>query len=367
MNDHYRATDFDGQPLGTAVPGGLDGGAVRHAFVHSVSLSAFDQLVRSLGGDPQAFVDPAAIIYPAHDNDGGIISYRDFIHVLHVSARQLDCPSFGLQLAKLQSADPVLPVSMGIAMRHSETIGAAYRYCAEHLQSFSPVLQTRIEKMPESSMMMHRFDILLDRVPHQQQAVEHAIALLHHSIHALSGGTVRSRGIWFKHEPIAPSATYRQYFQADVRFGMPMTGVLLTKADLATPLPNRNPHLYEIATRFIESQYPAPRQMLSHQVRSIILRTLGMGDCTHEATARALCLHPRTLQRRLRDEGTGFEKIRDEVRKELALQYFAQPTVPLIRIAGLLGYSEQSVLTRSCYRWFATSPQQLRQKLQESS
>lgn len=362
MNEQTNASAFE-----RATPGAQDAGEVRHALVHSVSLTAFDQLVRNLGGDPRAIVSGSAVLQDPQGADGGFISYRDFIHVLHLSARTLGCPSFGLKLAQLQSEDPVLPVSMGIAMRHSETLGAAYRYCARHLPSFSPVLQTRIEPLKGSAMVLHRFEILLDRVPHQQQAVEHAIALLHHSIRTLSGGAVRSRGIWFKHEPFGPEHDYRQYFRADVRFGMPTNGVLLTRADLDVPLPGSNPHLHAIAARFVESQYPAPRQMMSYRARSAIQRLLGSGECTQDAIAAKLCLHPRTLQRRLKEEGTSFEQIRDDIRKELALQYFAQPSVPLIRIAGLLGYSEQSVLTRSSYRWFASSPQQMRQRLRQSA
>jgi AraC-like DNA-binding protein len=73
--------------------------------------------------------------------------------------------------------------------------------------------------------------------------------------------------------------------------------------------------------------------------------------------------HPRTLQRRLRDEGTSFDLIKDDVRRDAALRYVNDASMPLSRIAALLGYSEPSVLTRSFHRWFASSPRQLRNRL----
>ena len=76
-----------------------------------------------------------------------------------------------------------------------------------------------------------------------------------------------------------------------------------------------------------------------------------------------LGIHPRTLQRRLKEEGESFESIKDAVRREAALKYLRQRSLPLIQVAAALGYSETSVLSRSCYRWFAASPKKLRLEL----
>jgi AraC-like DNA-binding protein len=73
-------------------------------------------------------------------------------------------------------------------------------------------------------------------------------------------------------------------------------------------------------------------------------------------------MHPRTLQRRLHDEGTTFEALRDDVRRDAASRYLSQTTLPLTRVSALLGYSEPSVFTRSCRRWFAGSPRRLREQ-----
>ena len=76
-----------------------------------------------------------------------------------------------------------------------------------------------------------------------------------------------------------------------------------------------------------------------------------------------LGIHPRALQRRLRAEGESFEAIKDGVRREIALRYLKDASIPLIRVAKMLGYSETSALSRSCYRWFSASPRQVRGSL----
>ncbi|NOQ82523.1 MAG: helix-turn-helix domain-containing protein [Myxococcales bacterium] len=79
-----------------------------------------------------------------------------------------------------------------------------------------------------------------------------------------------------------------------------------------------------------------------------------------EDIASAFALHSRTLQRQLKPEGTTFEKLKDEVRAELAASYLANQGLPMSQVAALLDYSEQSALSRSCRRWFGKPPREVR-------
>jgi AraC-like DNA-binding protein len=90
---------------------------------------------------------------------------------------------------------------------------------------------------------------------------------------------------------------------------------------------------------------------------------LGTGTCGHREVAKALYMHPRALQRRLQEEGTTFETIKDDVRRDLAQRYLSQPDAPLTQVTDLLDYSEQSAFGRSCRRWFDTSPRGFRNRL----
>jgi AraC-like DNA-binding protein len=100
-------------------------------------------------------------------------------------------------------------------------------------------------------------------------------------------------------------------------------------------------------------------------VRALIVQFIEAEDCSNERVAAELGLHPRTLHRRLKAEGRSFEGIKDEVRRDVALRYLKETDLPLTLVAQRLGYAEQSVLTRSCARWFATSPSQLRSRTRD--
>jgi AraC-like DNA-binding protein len=98
-------------------------------------------------------------------------------------------------------------------------------------------------------------------------------------------------------------------------------------------------------------------------VAALSRRLLAVGHCTTEAIAEQLAMHPRTLQRRLAEDGIRCQDIIDEVRRKQAVRYLSEPRLYLGQIAGLLGFAEQSSLNRACRRWFGKTPRQYRADL----
>jgi AraC-like DNA-binding protein len=335
------------------------------AMVRTESLRGFKDLVTNLAGDPIALLEGVGIEPALLERGRGEIPYRKQMELFETAAARLACPDFGMRLAAFQATQGATKVlgPLEVAMRNSPTLGAAYRYCADHLHVYSSATQICFEKLPDDPRIFMLFEILLMGGRHQRQAVEQALALTQHGIHAISGGKARAREVWFTHEPAAPLSTYRANFNATVRFGQSMNGLIFDQQDFDLPLPDTDPQLYEMATSFIDHRFPSSAMPLRTRVRINIARLLVEGNCTQEHVAAALGLHPRTLQRRLRDEGESFEAIKDSVRRDVALRYLQQPDVSLVRVTEILGYSETSVLSRSCLRWFCASPRELRNGL----
>lgn len=330
-------------------------------LVRTDALRHFKDLVASLEGDPDALLRKSQIDPAILDNRNGVIPYRKMAQLLERASVELDRPDFGMRLAAVQEGTKVLG-PLDVAMRNSPTLGGAFRYCADHVHAYSTATQICFENADDHRVFM-RFEILLSRLSQQRQVVEHALALVQHATLAISRGQARAREVWFTHEPLAPMSTYRTHFNASLRFGQSMNGLFFSEEDFDRSVPDTDPQLYEIATSFIDHRFPSSAVTLSTRVHSIIARLLVEGNCTHERVTAALGLHPRTLQRRLREEGESFESIRDNVRRDVALRYLQQPNIPLVRVTEILGYSETSVLSRSCHRWFSASPRQLRNEL----
>jgi AraC-like DNA-binding protein len=98
----------------------------------------------------------------------------------------------------------------------------------------------------------------------------------------------------------------------------------------------------------------------------VIMQYVGTARCRNERIAAELNLHPKTLQRALKAKGTSFQKIKDEVRRDLMLYYLTETNLDFARLSERLGFTEQSVMTRFCNRWFRMPPTRLRSARQKS-
>jgi AraC-like DNA-binding protein len=176
----------------------------------------------------------------------------------------------------------------------------------------------------------------------------------------ITGGRARVRRVHFRHQPLSPPKTYRRHFGCEVRFGQSEDGVLFSAEAMAAPVLAPDAREFERVDAFIDRAFAHQRPPLHAQVRGLVMQFLATERCGNAAVAAELNLHPRTLHRRLAAEGTSFQKIKDEVRRDVMLYYLQQTRLDLMRVSERLGFAEQSVMTRSCRRWFSASPTRVR-------
>jgi AraC-like DNA-binding protein len=80
------------------------------------------------------------------------------------------------------------------------------------------------------------------------------------------------------------------------------------------------------------------------------------GEPALGAVAAKLHMSPRSLQRRLRDEGTSFARVLSGLRHDLALRHLRNPQITIGDVAFLLGFSEVSAFHRAFKRWTGRTP-----------
>ncbi len=80
------------------------------------------------------------------------------------------------------------------------------------------------------------------------------------------------------------------------------------------------------------------------------------------AIARRLFLSPRTLHRRLEDEGTSFRAIKDGLRRELAIEWLTKTQRPLGRIGSDLGFADAAAFYRAFSAWTGSGPREYRRR-----
>lgn len=100
----------------------------------------------------------------------------------------------------------------------------------------------------------------------------------------------------------------------------------------------------------------APGESTGARVRALLLSTLKDGPLSAEAVAGKLGVTRRTLTRRLREEGTSFTELLEDVRRQAAIHYLTASDHGADDIAFLLGFSEASAFVRAFKRWQGVAP-----------
>jgi AraC-like DNA-binding protein len=110
------------------------------------------------------------------------------------------------------------------------------------------------------------------------------------------------------------------------------------------------------ARRMAETMIAEAPRSLEQEVEEAILLQLPEGGANLAVTARALGLHPRTLQRRLEAAGHPFAAMLDAVRRRQASRHLANPRLSLTEVAELTGYASLSAFTRWHAQVFGVPP-----------
>jgi len=161
-------------------------------------------------------------------------------------------------------------------------------------------------------------------------------------------------------EPDCKGRYYAMY-RCPVNFSASENNLILPMEAMDTPLSNANRKLAHMHDRVLQ-QYLEQQQRgaLVTQVRESIINHLPSGEVNKDQIAKALLMSNRTLQRRLQDESTSFADILNETRRELAINYIQDNSLPLIEVSYLLGFSDSAAFSRAFKRWTGRTPSEAR-------
>ncbi|HEV2373072.1 MAG TPA: AraC family transcriptional regulator ligand-binding domain-containing protein [Streptosporangiaceae bacterium] len=162
-------------------------------------------------------------------------------------------------------------------------------------------------------------------------------------------------------QPPEDKDAYRRYLGIEILPGQVCT-VGFSTHDAARPFLTANEAMWERFEPSLRRRRSdlAEGTSLTQRVRSALLELLPAGTASMQAVARDLTVSTRTLQRRLRSEGTTFQVVLAGVREELARHYLADGSMGMETIAFLLGYQDQSSFCRAFASWTGYTPNQVR-------
>jgi len=323
--------------------------------------SGLPSLIKGNGGNERAILSRFKVPLDIEQRPESFIPFRTVVALLEFCSETLKCPDFGLRLSAQQGLPIFGPLS--VLARNAETVESALRTISWYLHVQFPAVSIQIK--PHESGHYLRLQITINEPSPimQRQVMELAMGNGHIIMRMLAGNKASPLRVFFPHPRLAPTTVYKRFFNCDVVFNQSFCAVDLPMNIMQTPIASADPQTAHMATEYLMACYGDASLDLPTQVSQLIQQLLPSGHANIKVISEQLCLHPRTLQRRLADNKLVFEQLIDDTRMSLAQRYLSELKLPLSQVAGLLGYADQSTLNRACRRWFDTSPLKFRKKI----
>lgn len=313
------------------------------------AFSRLPSMVRERGGDPAAVLREVGIEATDLDHPDKRIPYAVHGRLLHVAAQHTSCPHFGLVFGQAWHLADLGVV--GEIARNGATVGDALRALVVH------------QRLNSGGGLAYLIDY--------ERTADFGYAIYHHGVvgsdqiygailaagcnylSELAGGGCPVETVLFPFARPAHADAFRRVFRCSVSFDNDRAALRFRSDWLARPVAGAS----AARRRALEDEVlkSGPGDFIERVVRS--LRTLLIaGRHSGDDVAQMLALHRRTLNRRLKAQGTSFQQLLDSVRFEVACELLANGTLPMDEIAMSLGYSGLAAFQRTFRRWSGETP-----------
>lgn len=323
---------------------------------------AFVEAAVAAGASRQAVLESAALSQAELEEPGGRVSLQSLIRTAAAVLMHTDDDALGFACGQrmpltahghlgyaLMCADtPRQAIHILEKYWHLRGRGALFAVHEEAQRVFLELLPevdspARVQQMLFSSMLTSMFKGIEFLLPQAPITVE----------------------FWLQHDfPLRQGAAMASL--PPVRLGMPRVGIAL-EGDLSildAPLQTANPEALRTALAQCEREsvlVAAGSSDVLRRVRTALVPGPG-GYLSPEALARVLHTTPRTLRRRLQEQGYNYQQLLEDARRRDSAQLLRDPALEVRRISEMLGYLNPANFTRAFKGWTGLSPREWRRQ-----
>lgn len=168
----------------------------------------------------------------------------------------------------------------------------------------------------------------------------------------------------FATQPPPDAQMHRVLFDCEIRYGAPAHALVMPTSQLALPVV-RGKRALALWLRDSPADLlymPGRDATIAGRIRQTLLAGVrnGMLFPTLTEASRDLHLSEQAVRRRLAEEHTSFQRIKDRIRLDRAVDLLATGDLPIAEIAQRVGFSEPAAFTRAFRRWTGHSPSDYR-------
>ncbi len=261
----------------------------------------------------------------------------------------------------LRAAENVAPGAFRVLdylVRSSDTLRDAFLQIERYYRLVHDTVTVKLVETSREARFV--YEGTPEQVPGQAADLALSLAILRGR--SLTGAAWSPRAVRFRHPAPRDDSPWRRLFGCSVKFGSNENALVLDPAHLQLRVETADPTLRGILDLHAEeflARLPKVDDFVL-QVRQRVASALSGGEPTLEAITTSLAITQRTLQRRLKEHGTTYQLLLEELRRELAMRYLRDQGLEISEVAFLLGFSEPSAFHRAFKRWTGTTPHAFR-------
>jgi AraC-like DNA-binding protein len=332
-------------------------GAPSHYYVTSPLLWPMVLGLKALGLDTDALLATTGVSQDLLKNPDSRFPAETGLRLLQAALDASGDENLGLRLSELYA--PGVFTVLDYLAHSSDTLREAIERTCSYERIHQNGVRTTLEVEGARAMLKQQ---TLVPWPLPRQVSENSLANMLVIGRHLTGKALIPQAVWFTHPEPRDTREHKRLFGCPLRFNAEYDALVFDAAWLDLPLQNANRQLAETLERHARELLGklSRGHQLSDRVRETVAARLPNGVISLDRIARALDIKPRTLQRRLREEGTSHEQLLEELRIELALRYLAEADLGIEDVALMLGFSDSRAFRRAFKRWRGVSPSEHR-------
>ena len=249
---------------------------------------------------------------------------------------------------------------LGLAAISSPNLTECYRVILQNILLTWTFFQVKITRDNDSAFL--QMDAIRDLGASTQFMIDRDLSAAWCIACEALGEPMPLRYVEFKHQQPGYAAVYEEVFQCPVRFAADHNRFCFDQRWLDQPLPQAELETSQVFGK--ECQKIAKSLQASENftelVRHIILSKTHLVNL--DAVSESINITPRTLQRKLAQEGTSFNELLKDVRVNIASEFLLTTRLSVEQIADRMGYHDSAAFSNAFKKMAGVTPKIFRNK-----
>lgn len=340
------------------------------SVVYSISVKAAGKIIAATadaGIAPEELCRAVQLDSSALEPADNRIPFAQLIMLYEHAARLTGDDAFGLRVGERSS--PKMYDVLGYVTMNSRTFGEALNRLIRYQQIWTDAVTFSLEIADSTAHLSYIYRIGNLSPEERRQESENMMSAIVRFGRMVTGVDWTPREVNFEHEQPENISEHERIFRAPIRFNTSPTKLIFDSLLLALPLVEADTTLGALLERQAEDLLAKSPQRgaFINGVRQLIGESLRGGDARLEIVAQKSGVSSRTLQRKLREEGTSYQELLEEMQRTLSKIYLQKPEMAICEVAYLLGFSQSSAFHRAFRRWTGLTPKEFRRAQQKHS